>query len=51
MTATVFLVAWRRFDELRRTDRPLAWLYGVARLTVANHHRSNRTGQTGARRR
>ncbi|NYI04560.1 RNA polymerase sigma factor [Allostreptomyces psammosilenae] len=36
--ADVFLVAWRRQGEVPR-ERPLPWLYGVARRTVANLRR------------
>jgi RNA polymerase sigma factor (sigma-70 family) len=39
VVADVFLVAWRRFGELPE-KRPLPWLYGVARRTLANTHRS-----------
>lgn len=42
VAAEVFVVAWRRIDELRSVDSQLAWLYGVARLTVANTMRSER---------
>ena len=39
-TAEAFVVAWRRVDKLPTTDPDqLAWLYGVARRTLANHHR------------
>lgn len=34
----VYLVAWRRLDELPR--EPLPWLLGVARRTLANQRRS-----------
>lgn len=40
VAAEVFLVAWRRVGDLAVVDNPLAWLYGVARLTVANIVRS-----------
>lgn len=40
IVADVFLVAWRRLDELPVT--PLPWLLGVARKTVGNHLRSAR---------
>jgi len=37
----IFSVVWRRRDDLPTapSDRRM-WLYGVARLTVVNHHRS-----------
>ena len=39
-TAETFVVAWRRVDKLPVTEPDqLAWLYGVARRTLANHHR------------
>ena len=37
LTTEVFLVAWRRRDELPHA--PLPWLYGVARKVLANHRR------------
>jgi RNA polymerase sigma-70 factor (ECF subfamily) len=40
IVADVFVVAWRRFDEL--PSAPLPWLLGVARKTVSNHLRSAR---------
>jgi RNA polymerase sigma-70 factor, ECF subfamily len=42
VAAEVFVVAWRRVDDLMSADNQLAWLYGVARLTVANTMRSDR---------
>lgn len=41
VTATVFLTAWRRRHEIP-VERPLAWLYGVARGTLANEVRARR---------
>lgn len=38
LTTEVFLVAWRRRDEL--PVEPLPWLYGVARRVLANHRRA-----------
>ncbi len=38
VVAEVFLVAWRRLDEV--PTRILPWLYGVARKTVANQLRA-----------
>ena len=47
VAADVFLVAWRRLDELPaepdeavRAARP--WLFGVARATMLNHRRGDR---------
>jgi RNA polymerase sigma-70 factor (ECF subfamily) len=37
LTAEVFVVAWRRLDEL--PDPVLPWLYGVARKGLANEYR------------
>lgn len=41
-TEEVFVVAWRRWDEVPKPPDDLAWLYGVARRVVANQARSNR---------
>lgn len=38
LTTEVFLVAWRRRDEL--PAEPLPWLYGVARRVLANQRRA-----------
>jgi RNA polymerase sigma-70 factor, ECF subfamily len=40
IVADVFLVAWRRLDDV--SDQPLPWLLGVARKTIANHLRGAR---------
>jgi RNA polymerase sigma-70 factor, ECF subfamily len=37
--ADVFVVAWRRLDEM--PDDPLPWLLGVARRTLSNHRRGD----------
>lgn len=37
--AETFAVAWRRRDQIPH-DRPLPWLYGVARRVLANQRRS-----------
>ena len=37
IVSTVFLTAWRRFDDLPDDARP--WLFGVARKTMANRNR------------
>lgn len=39
LVADVFTTAWRRLDDVP-VGKELPWLYGVARLTLANHHRS-----------
>jgi RNA polymerase sigma-70 factor (ECF subfamily) len=36
----VFVVAWRRIDEVPAGHEGTLWLYGVARRTLANTHRS-----------
>lgn len=41
-TSDVFLVAWRRFEDVPPGDETLPWLYGVARNVLANHARSFR---------
>lgn len=38
VTAEVFLVAWRRWDDVPVNALP--WLYGVARRAIANDHRA-----------
>lgn len=42
VVAEVFLVAWRRLDDLPQDDDALPWLIGVARRVLANHHRGQR---------
>ncbi len=37
--AEVFLVAWRRLDQVPGGDEGRLWLFGVARRTIANHRR------------
>jgi RNA polymerase sigma-70 factor (ECF subfamily) len=37
--AEVFLVAWRRLDDVPAGEEALPWLYGVARRTVGNQRR------------
>lgn len=37
--AQTFLTAWRRIDDVPGGDASLAWLYGVARRTLANEFR------------
>lgn len=41
----VFLVVWRRVDELPEDDSARPWLYGVARNVVRNGNRSIRRRQ------
>lgn len=49
-TAEVFLVVWRRIDEVPVGEAALPWLYGIARYTVFNSRRSaRRRGQLQAR--
>ncbi len=40
--AEVFLVAWRRMDDVPAGDQARAWLYGVAYRTLANQRRTAR---------
>jgi RNA polymerase sigma-70 factor (ECF subfamily) len=40
--AEVFLIAWRRFDELPDGNARRIWLYATARRVLANQHRSRR---------
>jgi RNA polymerase sigma factor (sigma-70 family) len=42
VVAETFLVAWRRLGEVPIGDQARLWLYGVARLTLANLHRAER---------
>jgi RNA polymerase sigma factor (sigma-70 family) len=42
LLADVYLVAWRRIDEVPRGDGARMWLYGVARRQLANHRRGDR---------
>jgi RNA polymerase sigma-70 factor (ECF subfamily) len=44
VVADVFLVAWRRIDDIP-THATLPWLLTVARHTVAKHHRARRRGR------
>ena len=39
VVAEVFVVAWRRLDDVPLGEQALMWLYGVARRTLANHWR------------
>jgi RNA polymerase sigma factor (sigma-70 family) len=40
--AEVFLIAWRRLDELPEGDAARVWLYATARRVIANQRRSSR---------
>jgi RNA polymerase sigma-70 factor (ECF subfamily) len=40
LTAEVFLVAWRRIEDVPRGEDTLLWLYGVAANVVAHQRRS-----------
>jgi RNA polymerase sigma-70 factor (ECF subfamily) len=42
VVAETFLVAWRRFAEVPVDEEARLWLYGVARLVLANLERSER---------
>ena len=42
LLADVYLVAWRRIDEVPAGDGARMWLYGVARRALANHRRGDR---------
>ena len=35
----MYVVAWRKLNEVRTVDTPIAWLYGVARRVLANQRR------------
>lgn len=39
VVAEVFLVAWRRLDEVPAGDEARPWLFGVARNTIGNQRR------------
>ena len=40
LTAEVFLVAWRRIEDVPRGEETLLWLYGVAANVAAHQRRS-----------
>lgn len=42
VTAEVFVVVWRRFENLPKDEDLGRWLYGVAAKVLANHRRSLR---------
>ncbi len=39
LLSDVFLIAWRRLDEVPPGEHARLWLFGVARKAVLNHHR------------
>ena len=41
-TADVFVVAWRRLDDVPQGEEALPWLYGVARRVLSNQLRGVR---------
>jgi RNA polymerase sigma-70 factor (ECF subfamily) len=42
VVAETFLTAWRRFEDVPAGSEARLWLYGVARLVLANHQRGRR---------
>lgn len=42
VVSDVFLVVWRRLDDVPRGEATRLWLYGVARNVVSNRRRSQR---------
>lgn len=42
VVAETFAVAWRRLDAVPEGTEARAWLFGVARRVLANHHRGER---------
>jgi RNA polymerase sigma factor (sigma-70 family) len=40
--ADTFTVVWRRINDVPEGDEARLWIYGVARRTLANHHRGDR---------
>ncbi|HEX6666410.1 MAG TPA: RNA polymerase sigma factor [Solirubrobacterales bacterium] len=42
VVAETFLVAWRKVEEIPAGEEARLWLYGVARLVLANHLRGER---------
>jgi RNA polymerase sigma-70 factor (ECF subfamily) len=39
LLAEVYLIAWRRMDDVPAGEEARLWLFGVARRVLANHHR------------
>ena len=44
VVAETMLVAWRRLDDVPLGEEARPWLFGVARMVLLNHHRSERRG-------
>lgn len=42
VASETFLVAWRRLDDVPAGDGGRLWLFGVARMVLANQHRGER---------
>lgn len=42
VVADVFVVVWRRLDEVPEGEEALLWMYGVARFVLQNHQRGRR---------
>jgi RNA polymerase sigma-70 factor, ECF subfamily len=42
LLAETYLIAWRRIQDIPDGDRARAWVFGVARRTLANHRRHQR---------
>ena len=42
VVAETFVTLWRRFPDAPPGDQLRPWVYGVARRTLANHHRGER---------
>ena len=39
LTEDVFLIAWRKLEQVPTGEDEVYWLYGVAKRVLANHHR------------
>lgn len=46
LLADVYLIAWRRIQDVPCGEEARPWLFGVARRVLANHHRKKRS-ETG----
>ncbi|MDP9868629.1 MULTISPECIES: RNA polymerase sigma factor [Streptosporangium] len=46
VVAEIYVIAWRRMDELPHGEADRLWLYGVARRVLANHRRGERRRAT-----
>jgi RNA polymerase sigma-70 factor (ECF subfamily) len=46
MLADVYLIAWRRIQDVPHGEEARLWLFGVARRVLANYHRKKRA-ETG----